>query len=123
MTTQQYKYWGIEPPIPHWFKNLQKAWKSNQKNRKSKTIPTYLDWCIENDKEIKNKVGRPKLNTSKLKRSEEMKLLLNKNGVDVGSDMLLVQYPNYTFMPNGRLKGSDGSSISVHHFLQSIKAK
>ena len=126
MTTKQYKYWGVEPEAPTWFKNLQKAWKTNKKNQANDTsIPTYLEWCIAHDKEAeKRKVGRPKTQTSsKPKRSEQMKQLLQESSIEIHSNMRLVQYPQYTFMPNGRLRDCAGSSISVYKFLQDIEEK
>jgi len=126
MRLEQYQYWGTEPTPPAWFKNLQKAWKSNKKNQASNTaIPTYLEWCVAHDIEPeKQKVGRPKTQTSsKPKRSEQMKQLLEENSIEVGSDMKIIHYPQYTFMPNGRLRDNTGSSISVYRFLQDVQKK
>jgi len=146
MTTEQYAYWNLEPPTPNWYKNLQKAWKSNHRNgaeRKTKESEasfskfgepeqmlrdskSYLDYCLEKGLEPKAKVGRPKLPPEKLKqpkikRSEQMRQLLLQHDIEVSEDNTLIHHPEYTFQPNGRVRRNDDAPISVHQFLKNLK--
>ncbi len=54
-----------------------------------------------------------------MKRSDEMKALLESNGFTVEDGTV---YDNlgksWEFLPNGRVRLSDGSVISAHKFLQ-----
>ena len=102
---------GVE--IPHWFKNLSKAWQASRiavaQRRQEKLNDTgtmnlsskWNNWCDDRvgmlgeecDPRIsKRKVGRPKLpehlkkRPTKVKRSDEMKQLLLDNVIMVKED-------------------------------------
>ncbi len=131
------------PDKPWWYKNLQLAWKVNKKIPNSMNrfdtlmhdigIPkgmryhsdAYVRWSLQQDwGEPKRKPGRPKLPKSqlkqpKVKRSDEMRQLLNDNGIEVLEDSTLNTHPDIRFLANGRLD-VHGYPISVHQFLANI---
>ena len=130
---------------PWWFRNLQKAWEENKKIKGSKNkfdqlmhdmgtpkgmkyhTDAYVRWTLQQDYPAKRKVGRPKLppeqlKKPKIKRSEQMRQLLKENGIEVLEDSTLEGYPNFKFLPNGRV-GGKGLNISVHQFFQNLNGK
>ena len=133
--------------IPTWFKNLSKAWQVNRRQgatrRREKTgslksvTEMWDNWCDDRIEMLgedcdlrksKPKVGRPKLPPEelkhpKIKRSDKMKKLLKANGINVLHDQSLDKYPDWTFLPNGRVKYENEPPISVHLFLKNINAK
>ena len=145
---EEYEYLGL-PPKPHWFKNLEKAWKANRKVGQEKRTAmatekevklyrcigkppsgtdSYVEWCEMMAGYLKKRpVGRPKLRPAqrkkpKLKRSEQMRELLLVHGITVLEDLTLEGYDDLTFLPNGRV-GDKGLTISVHKFLQNLNGK
>ncbi len=133
------------PDPPYWFLNLQKAWMSNRqlgRERRNKMLDDpknvtikqkWDEWCDErvdlgcsDPRKPKRLVGRPKLHPSqkmqpKLKRSDQMRRLLQEHGItieSVGQDEFLIEYPDWEFLPNGRLRYRQESPISVHRFLK-----
>jgi hypothetical protein len=55
------------------------------------------------------------------KRSDEMKLLLALNDIEVLPNRTIKGYSDWIFLPNGRIRHiEDEASISVFHFLKSI---
>lgn len=142
-------YYRDDIEIPHWFKNLQKAWKSNRElraNRKEGKInhanSVVDDWHLYCDNRVemfgeeydprtqKRKPGRPKLpdhlkkNPTKIKRSDKMKQLLKDNGITVKESGDLYtdtsHYIGWKFQINGRVRFEDEDAISVHKFLTLI---
>ena len=133
--------------IPTWFKNLSKAWQENRQQgatrRKEKTgslkpvTEMWDNWCNDriemlgedcDPRKPKPKVGRPKLPPEelkhpKVKRSDKMRQILEDNGIDVLNDLSLDKYPEWTFLPNGRVRQGDEPPISVHLFLKNIDTK
>ncbi len=139
----QYNRYGDDTPDkPWWFKNLQKAWKANRKEKGSKNkfdqlmhdigIPkgmryhsdAYMRWSLQQEYPVKRKPGRPKLKPEqrkkpKIKRSEQMRQLLKENGIAVLEDSTLNTHPDIKFLKNGRLD-VNGYPVSVHQFLANI---
>ncbi len=121
-------------PIPQWFKNINKTFKLTS----TSTGGRWNEWCNKqldhlgiDPRKKKRPAGRPKLPTrlkkesTKIKRSDQMKALLLKNGIHLTdakpyADIFLIEYPEWQFMVNGRLKHSGGAIISVHKFLTNI---
>ncbi len=145
---EEYEYLGLQPK-PQWFRNLEKAWAVNHKVGEEKRAAiakeeddelyrhigkppdgtdAYIKWCDMMAGYLKKrKVGRPRLSPGqrkkpKIKRSDEMRLLLKDNGITVQEDRTLREYPGVIFLPNGRLKAG-GFSSSVHQFLKNIDNK
>ncbi len=147
---EEYEYLGL-PPKPQWFKNLEKAWEVNRKAGEEKRAAiakeeddelyknigrppddtdAYIKWCdMMAGYFKKRKVGRPKLppeqlKKPKIKRSEQMRQLLQENGVTVKEDLALDKYPEWNFLPNGRVRLQETeATLSVHQFLQNIDDK
>ena len=142
-----YRHYDI-PDKPYWFKNLEKAWEANRKEKESKNkfdqlmydigIPKgmkyhtdeYVRWTLQQDwGKLKRKPGRPKLlpeqrKKPKLKRSEQMRQLLQENGITVNDDSTLDKYPEWNFLPNGRIRlQKTSATLSVYQFLQNINSK
>ncbi len=133
-----YPFDGVD--TPWWFKNLQKAWKSKaeQKNQVhgdgTDVIPKSWDEYCEgrvdllgeefDPRKVKPNIGRPKLpahlkkNPSKIKRSDQMKLLLQEDGITVNSDGTIVNYEGWIFCPNGRIKFENEPTISTYEFIK-----
>ncbi len=108
---------------------------------------TWNQWCDDrvdllgeecDPRKPKRKVGRPKLpyhlkkNPTKIKRSDQMKTLLLEHGIHPieqpstdgpWEDIFLKEYPDWEFLPNGRLRHGDEPPISVHQFLQNFDTK
>ena len=145
---EEYKYFGLAPK-PHWFKNLEKAWEANRKagqarravldreedvelyrhiGKPPRGTDAYIEWCDMMVGHLKKrKVGRPKLRQDqrkkpKLKRSEQMRELLQAHGITVMEDSTLEGFDGLRFLPNGRV-GGRGLNISVHQFLKNIDGK
>ena len=147
---EEYEYLGL-PPKPHWFKNLTKAWGENRKAGEEKRAAiakeekdelyrhigeppndtdAYIKWCDMMGSYLKKRhVGRPKLKPEqrakpKLKRSEQMKQLLQENGIIVNDDSTLDKYPEWKFLPNGRVRLQQTAvTLSVYQFLKNLNAK
>ena len=76
--------------------------------------------------EFKRPMGRPPLTDEEkverkigIKRSDLMKELLEKNGVNITADNYLVGFDKIRFQPNGRLFFEiENLKMSVHQFLQ-----
>ncbi len=89
---------------------------------------TWENYLFERDLEQpKRSVGRPSLpkhmkkESTKIKRSDLMKKLLLSHGITVksiGQDEFLTEYPDWEFLPNGRLRYKQESPVSVHKFLR-----
>lgn len=135
---------GVE--IPHWFKNFSKAWKTNKRlgaqrrREKLNTIEStrtitdeWNDWCDDkvqmlgeecDPRNHKPKLGRPKLpahlkkNPTKIKRSNQMRLLLQEHGITANEDSTIVNYDGWTFCLNGRIKFEDEPTISTYEFIK-----
>ena len=81
--------------------------------------------------EIKNPVGRPKMEdhlkkvNPKTKRSTKMKILLSNAGITIAPDNTISGYDGFIFLPNGRIKftgdkkfGIEAYVISTHQFIE-----
>ena len=135
--------------IPAWFKNLSRAWQSNralgaqrrkEKIESSKPLTEDWDnWCDDrvqvlaeecDPRTLKRKPGRPRLQDhlkktpTKVKRSDQTKMLLSEHGIAVEEDGSLHRknghFIGWKFQINGRVRFEDEDPISVHKFLTLI---
>ncbi len=120
--------------IPAWFLNIYKTWNrgsTSDKEAWNKWCNSQIDHTGIDPRNKKKKVGRPKLpqhlktEPIKVKRSDKMKALLLENGIHLTdakpyADIFLIEYPEWQFLVNGRLKHKEGAIISVHKFLTNI---
>ncbi len=144
MKIKSYDFNSMAPNEPQWHKNLQKAHRVKQEQKMIKdairdmgkvqapsleevrTNPhAWQKYCEE--REVKRPVGRPRLPESMkkqnntMKRSDKMRAMLADHGITVNKSNTLEPasaYKGWIFLPNGRVRFEDESSISVHSFLR-----
>ena len=75
--------------------------------------------------EYKRPVGRPKLTAEekvqrnpRVKRSDQMRVLLLEHGVVIDAVGAVSGYDNFQFLPNGKIQTDAGDRISTHQFIQ-----
>ena len=135
--------------LPHWLKNLSKAWEANRESIKQRRVneksskqeqesfrvdenctpmqemdqlKKYLD---DHQPELKPKLGRPNMSNQerkqpKVKRSEQMRQLLQDNGVEIDECGSLVGHIGWIFLPNGRVRYEDTDTtiaVSAYEFI------
>ena len=122
--------------VPVWFKNICKTWNrgsTSDKEAWNKWCSSQIDHTGLDPRKKKRPVGRPRLpqhlkaEPIKVKRSDKMEALLLENGIHLTdakpyADVFLVEYSEWQFLVNGRLKHKEGAVISVHQFLINIDA-
>jgi len=130
--------WNNHPDKPAWFKNLEKARQVRHANlpddaptaREALYEPDlWFDHCEKVGK-TNAKVGRPKLPPEKLKRkpmsrNQEVRLMLAECGITIDDEnSVILSNGNalfgFKFLKNGRVRDSEGVTISAHQMLQLI---
>ena len=84
----------------------------------------WNNYMEERELDVKRKPGRPKLSDEeklnrppRAKRSDKMKVLLERHGVIVNDTGTIEGYEDFTFLPNGRIKTPDKDVISAIQFI------
>ena len=110
------EYGQVKPDAPTWYRNLSKAWDSN---RSIHTVNRELKSRGLQPAKRKRKKKTMDLKTRKvkIKRSVQMKALLENNGVSVSTNGTIESYEDFTFLPNGRIKTPEKDVISAIQFL------
>ncbi len=138
MKSKNTPQWNNHPPKPAYFKNLEKARQVRHANlagdaptaREALREPNlWFDYC-EKTGLTNAKVGRPKLPPEKLKRkpmsrNQEVRLLLAERGITIDDENSVILCNGNTlfgfkFLKNGRVRDSEGITISAHQMLQLI---
>lgn len=104
----------ILPDAPQWWKNLRKAWVTNDR----KVVVSKSDLPDRQESTVKKRYKKTK-RKPKIKHSEKIKLLLEDHGIYVDQNsMLCDEFSDWKFCINGRLQRGSESTISVFYFLQ-----
>ena len=120
--------------IPVWFKNIYQTWGKGGVADKN----TWDQWCNSqinhsgiDPRTKKKKVGRPRLPDNMRKqpkrtgRALEMEQLLLDHGIHLTrttkyGTVYLTEYPEWEFLPNGRVRDKENNIISVFKFLSNL---
>ena len=104
----------ILPNAPQWWRNLRKAWVTNDR----KVRVAKSDFAYRQEPPAKKRYKKVE-RKPKLKHSDKMKLLLEDHGIYIDQNsMLSDNFSDWKFCVNGRLQRKSEPTISVHYFLQ-----
>ncbi len=107
----------IRPDAPQWYKNIQGAWETNRKIRQTNSA-LKADGYDPVKRKRKKKTMDQKPRKVKIKRSVQMKVLLQGHGVSVDVISGTIEgYEDFTFLPNGRICTPEKDVISVFQFI------
>ncbi len=138
MKSKNTPQWNNHPSKPAYFKNLEKARQVRHANladdastaREVLYEPNlWFDHCEKVGKS-NAKIGRPKLPPEKLKRkpmlrNQEVRLMLTERGITIDDkNSVILSNGNtlfgFKFLKNGRVRDSEGITMSAHQMLQLI---
>ncbi len=111
------EYGYIKADAPQWFKNLSKAHKSNVEIREA-NAKFKANGHAPVKRKRKKKTMDMKPRKVKIRRSIQMKVLLQGHGISV--DLIsgtITGYEDFTFLPNGRICTPGKDVISTIQFI------
>ncbi len=120
--------------IPVWFLNIYKTWNrgsTSDKEAWNKWCNSQIDHSGIDPRKKKRPVGRPRLpqhlktEPIKVKRSDKMEQLLLEHDIHLTkgkqyAPIHLTEYPEWEFLPNGRVRDKENNIISVFKFLSNL---
>ena len=110
------EYGHTKPDAPSWFKSLCKAWQSNRALHESNKALKAVGHAPAKRKRKKKNMDI-KTRKVKIKRSVQLKVLLQEYGVVVNDAGTITGYDGFEFLKNGRIRTPNKDVISVIQFI------
>ncbi len=110
------EYGHIKLDAPQWYKNIQGAWETNRKIRQTNST-LKADGHVPVKRKRKKKTMDQKPRKVKIRRSVQMKVLLQEHDVVVNDAGTIEGYEDFIFLPNGRIGTPENDVISAIQFI------
>ena len=111
------QYGHVKPDTPTWYRNIRKAWTSNRTiHQKSNGLKEKGYASVKRKRKKKPIEMKPR--KVKIKRSVQMKLLLEDHGINILENGSVEDYDGFQFLPNGRIRTNENDVISAIQFIR-----